>query len=191
MVLGKAREAFDLDQESRALRDRYGLDPFGQGCLLARRLIERGVKFVEVDLGGWDTHRNNFGAVRQLSGTLDAGWNTLLGDLKERGLLESTLVLWMGEFGRTPKINGQSGRDHFPAAWSVALSGCGIAGGQVIGETTRDGMQVAERPVSVADLMATVLTAIGLDPRQQNISNVGRPVRLADPQSKILPELLR
>jgi hypothetical protein len=190
MILGKAREAFNLEQESRGIRARYGQNQFGQGCLLARRLVERGARFVEVVLGNWDTHRDNFGTVRNLCGVLDAGWSSLLTDLKDRGLLQSTLVLWMGEFGRTPNLNGQGGRDHFPAAWSVALGGCGIAGGQVVGSTSPDGMQVADRPVSVGDFMATVLKAIGLDPRQQNISNVGRPIRLADPQSQVLAELL-
>ena len=128
-------KAFDLEAEPAAVREAYGNSVFGQGCLLARRLIERGVPFVEVSLGtnsggvGWDTHADNFNQVRQLSGILDAGWATLMKELDERGLLDATTILWMGEFGRTPNINPSAGRDHFPAAWSCALAGGGIAGG--------------------------------------------------------------
>src|SRR6185503_3245979 len=109
-----AKGAFKLDEEPAALRDKYGRNRFGQGCLLARRLVERGVAFVEVTLEGWDTHTDNFNAVKRLSDTLDPAWSTLMTDLRERGLLESTLIVWMGEFGRTPKITGTTGRDHFP-----------------------------------------------------------------------------
>src|SRR5262249_36952910 len=149
-----------------------------QGCLLARRLVERGVPFVEVTLSGaeganslgWDTHLGNFEAVKKLSGVLDAGWARLLTDLRDRGLLDPALVVWMGEFGRTPKINAFAGRDHFPAAWTTALAGGGIAGGQAIGRTSDDGMSVADRPVSVPDFLATVCLALGIDPRKQNMS---------------------
>jgi uncharacterized protein (DUF1501 family) len=190
-----AARAFDLDGEPAKLRDAYGRNRFGQRCLLARRLVERGVPFVEVSLGGltgigWDTHVNNFDSVRELSGTLDAGWSALLDDLKGRGLLERTLVVWMGEFGRTPKINGDNGRDHFPAAWTAVLSGGGIRGGQVVGKTSADGMAVAERPVSVPDLLSTVCLALGIDPGKQNESNVGRPIRIADPSARPALELL-
>lgn len=111
-------------------------------------------------------------------------------DLGQRGLLDSTLIVWMGEFGRTPKINNNAGRDHFPAAWSTVLGGGGIRGGQVMGKTTEDGMSVAERPVTTADLLATVVKAVGLDPSRQNMSNVGRPIRLADPEAKPIEEVL-
>jgi uncharacterized protein (DUF1501 family) len=121
---------------------------------------------------------------------LDAGWSTLLTDLRDRGLLDSTLVVWMGEFGRTPKINAFAGRDHFPTAWTTVLSGGGIAGGQAVGRTTDDGMSVEERPVSVPDFLATVCLALGIDPRKQNMSNVGRPIRIADPDAKPLREAL-
>ncbi len=137
-----AARAFDLNQEPDALRDRYGRGHFGQGCLLARRLVERGVSFVEVTLDGWDTHDNNFEQVKTLSGALDAGWSTLIEDLNSRGLLDSTLIVWMGEFGRTPAINPRAGRDHYAAAWSVVLGGGGIRGGQHIGRTSPDGMQI-------------------------------------------------
>ena len=111
-------------------------------------------------------------------------------DLKARGLLDSTLIIWMGEFGRTPKINAASGRDHFPTAWSAALCGGGIRGGTVVGRTSPNGMEVQDRPVSVQDLIATICLALGLDPMQQNLSNVGRPIRLAEPNSKPVKELL-
>jgi hypothetical protein len=197
MMHSSAIKAFNLEEEPAALRDAYGRSLFGQGCLLARRLVERGVPFIEVSLNGaagtnvngWDTHQNNFSAVKQLSAVLDPGWATLIADLKDRGLLESTVVVWMGEFGRTPKINQNQGRDHFPAAWTTVLSG-GIRGGQVIGKTSPDGSAVVERPVSHADLMATICLALGLDPMRQNISNVGRPIRLADPAAKPIEEVV-
>jgi uncharacterized protein (DUF1501 family) len=190
LMHGGAARAFNLDQEPPQLRDRYGRNLFGQGCLLARRLVERGVPFVEVALGGWDTHGQNFPAVRRLSGVLDPAWATLMDDLKQRGLLDSTLVVWMGEFGRTPRINGGAGRDHFPAAWTAVLAGGGIKGGQVAGKTSKDGTTVEERPVPAADLMATVCRALGIDPRKQNLSNVGRPIRIADPNGKAIQEIL-
>lgn len=198
MMRSKAAQAFDLTGESRSLRDEYGRSPFGQGCLLARRLVERGVPFVEVSLNGvatnpalgWDTHQRNFDRMKELSGVLDPGWATLMRDLRARGMLESTLVVWMGEFGRTPKINGNQGRDHFPAAWTTVLSGGGIRGGQVIGRTSDDGMTVEDRPVAVGDFMATICKALALDPMKQNMSNVGRPIRLADPDGKAVEEVL-
>jgi len=191
-------KAFRLDDEPARLRDAYGRNPFGQGCLLARRLVERGVPFVEVTLGnvdgqpgvGWDTHAQNFESVRQLSGVLDAGWSTLMKDLAGRGLLDTTTIVWMGEFGRTPKINSNAGRDHFPNAWTAVLAGGGVSGGQAIGRTSPDGMSVADRPVSVPDFIATVCLALGIDPRTQNVSNVGRPIRIADPAAKPLKEAL-
>jgi uncharacterized protein (DUF1501 family) len=198
MMRSEAVKAFDLNPEPDALRDAYGRNQFGQGCLLARRLIERGVPFVEVSLNGvqgapglgWDTHQDNFNAVQKLSETLDPAWATLLEDLKTRGLLDTTLVIWMGEFGRTPKINEMKGRDHFPAAWSTVLCGGGIRGGQVVGQSSPDGMTVAERPVAVADFLATACLALGIDPMGQNTSNVGRPIRIADPQAKPIEEVL-
>jgi len=183
-------KAFELGEEKAELRDKYGRNLFGQGCLLARRLVERGVPFVEVSLGNWDTHQNNFDAVKTLCGTLDKAWATLMGDLKDRGLLDSTMIVWMGEFGRTPRINGQKGRDHFPAAWSAVLAGGGIKGGQAIGKTSKDGTTVAERPVTTVDLLATVCKGLGVDPDKQNMSNVGRPIRLVDRSAKPIAEAL-
>jgi hypothetical protein len=185
-----AARAFDLSEETESLRERYGRGLFGQGCLLARRLVERGVPFVEVTLGGWDTHDNNFEQVESLCRVLDPAWGTLLADLHERGLLDSTLVVWMGEFGRTPGINPRVGRDHYPAAWSLVLGGGGIRGGQAVGRTSKDGLTVEDRPVSVPDLMATLCLALGLDPKKQNQSNVNRPIRLADPSAEPIKEVL-
>ena len=185
-----AAKAFDLSDEPAKLRDQYGRSRFGQGCLLARRLVERGVPFVEVTLGGWDTHESNFKQVQNLCGTLDPAWATLLDDLKDRRLLETTTVLWMGEFGRTPGINPRTGRDHFPAAWSVVLGGGGIEGGRVHGKTSEDGATVEEGAVSVPDLLATVCKAIGIDPTKQNMSNVNRPIRVVDPAGTAVNEVL-
>jgi hypothetical protein len=196
-LMRSAGKAFELDQEPAKVRDAYGRSLFGQGCLLARRLVERGVPFVEISLGGtadvpvgWDTHGDNFNAVRRLSEVLDPAWGTLMEDLDARGLLDTTLIVWMGEFGRTPQINPQKGRDHYPNAWSTVLAGGGIKGGQAVGKTSKDGTTVEERPVAVADLLATVCRALGLDPRKQNDSNVGRPIRLADPGAKPIEEVI-
>lgn len=198
MMRSKATKAFILEEEPAQLRDAYGRNLFGQGCLLARRLVEQGVPFVEVTLSqvsgvnglGWDTHQNNFDSVKRLCQVLDPAWATLMGDLRQRGLLESTLVVWMGEFGRTPKINGNTGRDHWANSWSTVLGGGGIRGGQVIGKTSADGMEVKDRPVAVPDLLATVCKALGLDPAKQNDSNVGRPIRLVEPTAKVIEEVL-
>ena len=188
-----------LSGETPSLRDKYGRNLFGQGCLLARRLVERGVPFVEVTLSsapgitngiGWDTHQDNFSNVKRLCDVLDPAWSTLLDDLQDRGLLETTTVVWMGEFGRTPTINPQKGRDHWANSWSTVLAGGGIKGGQAIGKTSADGMKVTDRPVSVPDLLATVCTALGLDPSKQNLSNVGRPIRLVEPDAKPIQEVL-
>jgi uncharacterized protein (DUF1501 family) len=190
-------KAFDLDDEPKALRDRYGRNLFGQGCLLARRLVEKGVPFVEVSLSsvgnltlGWDTHINNFDSVKRLSEVLDPAWSTLMEDLKDRGLLETTTIVWMGEFGRTPKINGNRGRDHWANSWTTVLAGGGIKGGQVVGKTSDDGMTVTERPVNVEDFLATVALALGIDIKHQNHSNVDRPIRIVEPTAKPIEEVL-
>jgi hypothetical protein len=187
MMESDASAAFELSQEPVKVRESYGKGVFGQGCLMARRLIERGVPFVEVSLSaslagiyGWDTHSNNFEAVKGLSAELDAGWASLLADLDDRGLLESTTIVWMGEFGRTPQINGQAGRDHFPRAWSCVLSGGGIAGGQAYGRTTVDGLNIEDNPVEVTDVLATLCTALGVPPTTENTSNTGRPIKIVD-----------
>jgi hypothetical protein len=200
LMTSEAAKAFNLDEEPDALRDAYGRNQFGQGCLLARRLVERGVPFVEVTHGGvngefgspiaWDTHLQNFDILKSLCGPLDAGWATLMEDLKKRGLLNDTLIVWMGEFGRTPRINPQGGRDHYPKAWSTVLAGGGLKGGQVIGKTSPDGTTVVERLVGVPDLLATVCLALGIDPLKENMSNVGRPIRIVEKSAQPLKEVL-
>jgi uncharacterized protein (DUF1501 family) len=180
LVRSPRLRAFDLTQEQDAVRDRYGRNSFGQGCLLARRLVEAGVTFVEVELNGWDTHQDNFNRTRTLSQQADPAFAALVNDLKERGRLDRTLVIWMGEFGRTPRINGQTGRDHFPRAFSVALAGGGVRGGRVIGATSATGTDVTSRPVTVPDLFCTFCQALGIDPRKENITPLGRPIRIVD-----------
>jgi hypothetical protein len=180
MVRSPRIQAFDLAREPASVRDRYGRTPFGQGCLLARRLVEAGVTFVEVGAGGWDTHQDNFARTRTLTQTVDPGFAALIQDLKERGRLDRTLVIWMGEFGRTPRINPNTGRDHYPRAFSVALAGAGIRGGQVIGATSDNGTDVIRRPVGVADLFCTFCHALGIDPRKENITPIGRPIKIVD-----------
>jgi hypothetical protein len=168
-------KAFDLSREEPG---RYGTAPFGQACRLARRLVEAGVRFVEVSLGDWDSHAANEAAHRPLMETLDTGFAALLADLQERRLLDSTLVLCMGEFGRTPQVNAAQGRDHWTKCWSVALAGGGVAGGRVVGET--DGRSIVRRPVGVGDLFATVLRSQGVDPAKEVTTSGGRPLRLSD-----------
>jgi hypothetical protein len=180
IVLSPRLKAFDVSQEKAALRDKYGRTPFGQGCLLARRLVEAGVTFIEIDSNGWDTHQDNFNRTKSLSANVDPGFAALVTDLKERGLLEKTLVIWMGEFGRTPRINGNTGRDHFPRAFNIALAGAGIKGGQVLGSTTADGTTVRERPVTVPDLFCTFCHALKINPRKENLSTEGRPLKIVD-----------
>jgi hypothetical protein len=191
-----ARTAFNVEEEPAALRDRYGRTLFGQGCLLARRLVERGVPFIEVNLGSftgglnWDTHGDNFNIVRRLSEELDPAWSTLMDDLRDRGLLDTTTIVWMGEFGRTPNLEG-NGRNHFPNAWTTVLAGGGLRGGQVHGRTTADGMRVDGQPTSVPDFIATVCLALGIDPERTNMSNVGRPIQIADRTAQPIRDIVR
>src|SRR5262245_46622392 len=179
-VLSPRVRSFNLDQEPERVRDAYGRSPYGQGCLMARRLVEAGVPFVEVQSSGWDTHGNELPALRRLIPPVDQGTAALLADLRTRGLLERTLVIWMGEFGRTPRVNVNAGRDHFPQAFNLALAGCGVRGGQIIGSTNRTGTEVADQPISVSDLFVTFYRALGINPRRENQPNVGRPLRLVE-----------
>jgi hypothetical protein len=202
LMRSEGAKVFNLEEEKDAVRDAYGRNLFGQGCLLARRLVEKGVPFVEVTLSGapgltsfgWDTHNDNFANVKRLCDVLDPAWAALMNDLKDRGLLDSTTIVWMGEFGRTPKISGgrgpQGGRDHWASSWSTVLAGGGIKGGQAYGETSKDGMEVTENETTVPDLIATVCTALGIDPMKQNNSNDSRPIRLADPSGKPIKEVV-
>jgi RNA polymerase sigma factor (sigma-70 family) len=184
-------KAFDLSEEKPAVLDRYGRTPFGQGCLLARRLVERGVPVVEVTLPGWDAHQDNFTIVERLSKELDAGWAALLKDLDERKKLDTTLIVWMGEFGRTPRINVRQGRDHYPLCCTAVLAGAGIKGGQAIGKTSADGLQVDERPVSPAELAATIYRAVGIDPARENRTPGGQQVPLVEKGTDPVKEALR
>jgi Protein of unknown function (DUF1501) len=183
MMRPEVRAAFDLSAEPDEIRRRYGPGLFGQGCLLARRLVERGVPFIEVPLGGglgWDTHEDNFRQVRRLSAELDAGWATMMTELDDRGLLENTTILWISEFGRTPVINPNAGRDHFPAAWSCVFAGGGIQGGQAYGRTSPDGMIVEENQVAIGDVLATLCAALGVPPDHENITPSNRPIKLTE-----------
>jgi hypothetical protein len=180
MVLSPRMKAFALDDEPQALRSAYGETPFGQGCLLARRLVQAGVTFVEVRSNGWDTHQQNHDRVGKLSGTVDPGFATLISDLKQKGMLERTLVVWMGEFGRTPKINANAGRDHFPRVFNVALAGAGVKGGQVIGTSSNEGTEVKDNPVAVNDLLRSLCHALKIDPAKENMSPLGRPIKIVD-----------
>jgi hypothetical protein len=196
-------KAFDLSLEPAATLSRYtprplapnvqgynGLKDFGKGCLLARRLVEVGVPFVEVVLTGWDTHQNNFAGTQRTCEVLDPPWSALIEDLKDRGLLDTTLVIWMGEFGRTPRINPNGGRDHYGRAWSTVLMGGGIKGGQVIGHTDKDGATVEDRPVKAADFMATICQVLGIDWKKNNTGPGGRTVRLVAKDAEPIKELL-
>ncbi len=180
MILSREMKAFDITQEPQAVRDAYGTSDFASGCLLARRLIESGVTFVEVECGNWDTHFDNFARVRELTGKVDQPFAQLLRDLRERGMLDNTLVIWMGEFGRTPRVNGRGGRDHYPKAFNVALAGGGVRGGQVIGKTDDAGVEVADRPVTVQDLFRSFCQGLKIDPDTENMSPIGRPIKIVE-----------
>jgi hypothetical protein len=188
MVLSPRVQAFRLDDEPSPLRDAYGRTPFGQGCLLARRLVEAGVTFVEVRSNGWDTHRQNHEETARLSGQVDPALASLITDLKGRGMLDRTLVVWMGEFGRTPRINPNAGRDHFPRAFTAALAGGGVRGGQVIGATSADGTEIKDRPVTINDLLQSFCHALKIDPTKENMSPLGRPIKIVD-GGKVVREL--
>jgi uncharacterized protein (DUF1501 family) len=138
------------------------------------------VPFVEVQMGGWDTHQDNFERVPQLASQVDPAMAALVTDLKERGMLDRTVVLWIGEFGRTPRVNPRSGRDHYPRVFNSLLAGGGVKGGQVIGSSTADGTAVADRPVAVADLFTSVCKALEVNPRHENVSPIGRPMKIVD-----------
>lgn len=173
-------EAFDLSAETLATLRAYGDSDFGRGCITARRLVERGVRFVEVVLDGWDTHQNAFDRTEKLCSTLDPALAALIDDLGSRGRLASTVVACMGEFGRTPQINAKDGRDHWPHAWSAVLAGGGVRGGIVHGATDDDGAAPAGAAVRVPDLLATMATLLGLDPGATVLSPAGRPIAVTD-----------
>ena len=173
-----AKWAFDLENEAAHNRDRYGRHRFGQSCLLARRLIQAGVRFVTINMGGWDTHQNNFKSLKTKLPQVDQGYSALLDDLAERGLLDSTVVACFGEFGRTPKVNPSAGRDHWGRAMSVTIGGGGLRHGLVIGETNDRAEEPTERPITVADLAATIYHALGVDFSEEYLTPQNRPVRV-------------
>lgn len=170
---------FDIEREPQSMRDHYGPTQFGEQCLIARRLVEAGVPFVKVARAWWDSHGQNFETHRELCADLDHCMSALLDDLKQRGLLEKTLVITLGEFGRTPHINGSLGRDHFASAWSCTLSGCGIRGGTLYGQTDQDGQTVESGEMSAGDLFATIFSAVGI-PYDKEYMVGSRPIPIAD-----------
>jgi hypothetical protein len=183
----KAVFSLDVDTNGRPmdakLRDEYGRNGFGNGCLMARKLVEAGVPCVEVDLGGWDNHNGIFTALHNTNGQgrvdiLDKGMGTLVRDLVDRGLWKNTVVVWMGEFGRTPRINQNGGRDHWARCWSVVVGGGGIKGGMVYGSTDKDGTSVKDNPASVGDLFATLYKAIGINPDHEIRDTLGQPRKI-------------
>jgi uncharacterized protein (DUF1501 family) len=189
LMTSQQMEAFKVDAEPQAMRDRYGNSGFGRGCLMARRLVEVGVPFVEVSMGGWDLHQNCFTTLQTKLPELDKAMSALVEDLSQRGLLEDTVVLWMGEFGRTPRINETAGRDHWARSWSVVLGGGGIPGGQVVGATNEDGTQVTTEPYSSEDLMATVCKTMGISLETVFTASNGRPMKIAN-GGKVISELV-
>ena len=174
----KELEAFDISKEPEKMRELYGSNRFGQGCLLARRLIQGGVRFVEVEFGPWDMHQQIFTDLPDRAGVLDHGMSALITDLKSQGLLSTTMVVLATEFGRTPKINENAGRDHHPGVFSCVLAGAGIRGGQVYGASDEDGRSVADDSVSIADFNTTIAKAAGLDTKKEYIAPNGRPFKI-------------
>ena len=184
----EAKRAFQLNEESEQTKERYGRRTFGQGCLLARRLVEHGAGFVSVVQTGWDTHQNLTLALRDgftgakvgvgLVPTFDQAFSALIEDLQQRRMLDETLVVAMGEFGRTPKLNTGGGRDHWPRVFSVVLAGGGVRGGQVIGSSDRIGESPLDQPISPADLAHTIYTLLGINPEDELVTPDGRPIRI-------------
>ena len=182
--------AFKVSEEPASVQERYGETDFGRGCLMARRLVEVGVPFVEVNLGGWDNHSNIFGTLAdQRLPNLDRAMSALIADLADRGILDTTAIIWMGEFGRTPIINGNGGRDHWARSWSVAVGGGGLNGGLAIGQTNEDGTRVEGTSYTSEDLMATVCSALGISLETTFTSRSGRPMKIAN-SGKMIKELV-
>ncbi|WP_337173372.1 DUF1501 domain-containing protein [Paludisphaera sp.] len=189
MMTSKQLQAFDVSREPAEVQAEYGDTPFGRGCLAARRLIEVGARCVEVTLDGWDSHVNNHEIHRRLVGVLDPAFAALIRDLRRRDLLDRTVVLCCGEFGRTPRINPFAGRDHWTNGFSLALAGGGLNAGFALGGTDPEGLKDPARPVPVQDVHATILSALGLDPSRENFAPVtGRPIKLSE--GRPIPELI-
>lgn len=183
LTVSPLRTVFEISTEPTSVIDAYGgrMNQFGMGCLLARKLVEKNVTCVEIDLGGWDNHANIFNTIRTGNGPrLDKGMGNLVKELVERGKWKDTVVMWMGDFGRTPKINQNGGRDHWARCWSVVIGGGAIKGGQAYGSTSSEGMDIKDKPCTIGDLFATVYKGLGLDPTSQVRDNLGRPMAIAD-----------
>ncbi len=192
LVVSSRKEVFSIDAvKDKAAIDRYGNNNFGKGCLLAKKLVEAGVGCVEVELGGWDMHAGIFNALatRALP-TLDKGMGSLVEDLAASGKLKDTVIVWMGDFGRTPKINQNGGRDHFPRAWSVVVGGGNIKGGIAYGATNKDGTDVTENPAKIGDLYGTLYAGLGLAPDTQIRDNLGRPTAIAGDKATAIKDLI-
>ncbi|MGI9430343.1 MAG: DUF1501 domain-containing protein, partial [Bythopirellula sp.] len=188
LLTSSQMEAFQVQSEPQAMREAYGNTGLGRGCLMARRLVETGVPFVEVNSGGWDLHQDCFTRLEQKLPEVDQALSALVADLASRGLLEDTVVLCMGEFGRTPRINGNAGRDHWARSWSVVAGGGGIEGGKVIGATNADGTRVTTEPYSAEDLMSSVCQAMDISLKTTYTAGNGRPMKIAG-GGKIIGEL--
>jgi hypothetical protein len=183
-------KAFTLQGESDETKAAYGKNPLGQSCLVARRLVEAGVPFIEVQRGGWDLHENLWQNMPKISAEVDNALAMLVTDLKQRGLLEKTLVICLGEFGRTPQINArgpQVGRDHWAKNFNVLLGGAGVKGGVCVGRTSDDGMEIVENPVTVDDLFQTICNRLTIDPNEEMYTPEGRPVKVVDSGTPIAP----
>ena len=189
LMTSRQMEAFKVAKEPKEVQEKYGNSGFGRGCLMARRLVEAGVPFVEVDLGGWDNHADIFPTLsdRKLP-ELDKAMAALVSDLADRGLLDDTAIIWMGEFGRTPAINPGGGRDHWARSWSVVVGGAGFKRGVVVGETSSDGREVVSEPYSSQDVMASVLKSLGISLETTFTAKNGRPMKIAN-SGKVIKEL--
>ena len=190
LMTSEQMAAFEVAKEPEAVKERYGDTAFGRGCLMARRLVEVGVPFIEVDLGGWDNHQGIHTTLKdQRLPVMDQAMSALVEDLSQRELLQDTAIIWMGEFGRTPTINGDAGRDHWARSWSVVVGGAGMPGGLAIGETDAEGRRVVSEPYSAEDLMATVCKSLGISMETTYQSKSGRPMKIAN-GGKIIRELV-
>jgi hypothetical protein len=189
LMTSKQMEAFKVTQEPKEVQDAYGTTGFGRGCLMARRLVEVGVPFVEVDLGGWDNHAGIFPTLQNTKlPEMDKAMAALTADLEQRGLLKDTAIIWMGEFSRTPRINGGAGRDHWARSWSVVVGGAGMKGGIAVGKTNADGTNVETDPYTSQDVMASVCKALGISLETTFTSKSGRPMKIAN-SGKVIKEL--
>jgi hypothetical protein len=180
LMRSPALEAFEFSKVPAGTLERYGNNPFGRGALLAKRLVEKGVRFIQINRGGFDVHTNAFPAMRDHGEVMDPALASLIQDLAETGLLEKTMVVMLSEFGRTPRINDDAGRDHWASVFSGFLAGGGIKGGTVVGSSDEDGAEPKDRPVRVSDLHATICHALGIDAKKEVMTPLRRPMKLVD-----------